>query len=309
MPRVKNSNLQLLFMDLPWSKKEKIEELEEEIRELNQDIEGLKEEKDSFKQRFEAEKERRSELSRKKQEAEKELKELKKRRERSRESGSEKSVDDKDFSSNDISLEKTKRVLKKLGGYESPEKDLITVQAPESLQKLADTQGLKNSISKTQYNFISDEGFIAFIDPDLMQIKLKSRPFFKPKWSRDSSFDVSAIKRFISEEKQWAVVSAGDTKILKEKNGEIIEREEVTNRIERKQKKGGFSQGRFERKRQEQIDEHVDRVEEKISDDALLVGEERLCKRLSGEFLGGFDSSRNLIDALYGFRMEKMKEV
>lgn len=294
-------------MQLPWKKQERIDELEEEIERLKQQIDELKEEKKSYKERFQAEKERRSELSRKKQEAEKELKKLK---QRSREALDEKpDEDDEPASAENISLQKAKRILAKLEDYNSPEEDLVTVYTPGKLGKLADTQGLKNSISRKEYEFISDEEFVGFVDPDLVQVKLKTRPFFSPKWSRGDSFRVEELIEFIEEEKQWAVVSAGETQIIREKNGEILERDEVGTRVDRKQKKGGFSQGRFERKRQEQIDEHLKQVKEKISENTLLVGEERLCKELSGEFLGGFDDSRNFVDALYGFLLQEMKEV
>ncbi|MFB6100034.1 MAG: Vms1/Ankzf1 family peptidyl-tRNA hydrolase [Candidatus Nanohalobium sp.] len=294
-------------MQLPWNKKqEKIEELEKEVEELNQQIEDLREEKESFRKRFEAEKERRSELSRKKQKAEKELKKLKQKQEGTEKDVSEEEAEEAESSAEDVSLEKAKRIIEKLESYESPEKDLVTVYSPRELGKLADTQGLKNSISGEEYEFISDEKFIGFIDQDVLKLKLKSRPFFAPEWERSDCFNVETLRKFISREKQWAVVSAGDTQIITEKDGEILEREKVENRIERKQKKGGFSQSRFERKRQEQIDEHLEQVEERVDEQTLLVGEERLCKELPGEFLGGFDDSRGLVDGIYGFRLESM---
>ena len=294
-------------MELPWNRKEKIQQLESKIEELEQEIEELEEEKESYRKRFEAEKDRRSELSRKKQEAEKQVKELKHKQ--TVETDEENETESVENSEESISLKRARKIITKLDACNSPEKDLITVYAPNSLKKISDLKGLKNSVSKKSYEFLSGEDFSAFIDPDIFHLKLKSRPFFSEGWNVDDSFDVSNLQNFISQEKQWAAVSAGETVIVEEKEGEIIEKEEISSRVEKQQKKGGFSQGRFERKRDEQIEEHVRQVEEKISEETFLVGEERLCKKLSGTYLGGFDSGRELVDALYSFRLERMEEV
>lgn len=291
-------------MRLPWSQREKIEELEEEIEKLEEKLEDEEEEKESFRNRFEAEKERRSELASKKQEAEKELKKLKQKNEQkieeSRQEETSKSTQ------NQVSLKKVKRILDKLESVRSPENDLVTVYSPESLREVSDLKGLKNSVSKEEYRFLKGEGFAAFVEWDIISLKLKTRPFFSPRWKVDNSFDIGVLKEFIEEEKQWAAVSAGKTQIIKEKSGEIMENEEVSSRVNRKQKKGGFSQGRFERKRDEQIEEHLNQVEEHVTEETLLVGEERLCKKLPGQYLGGFDEGRGLVNALYGFSLECM---
>lgn len=291
-------------MKLPWIQKEKIEELEEEIDELEKKLEDEENEKESFRNRFEAEKERRSELASKKQEAEKELNKLKQKKNQDKEESQHQQSSES--TQKQISLEKAKRILDKLDSVKSPEKDILTVYSPESLQQISDLKGLKNSVSKKEYQFLKGEGFAAFMDPDITSIKLKTRSFFSPKWGVDNSFDVRALKEFFEEEKQWAAVSAGETQIVKEKDGEVLEKDEVTSRVNRKQKKGGFSQGRFERKRDKQIDEHLKQVEERVTEETLLVGEKRLCKKLSGRYLGGFDEGRGLVNALYGFSLERM---
>jgi hypothetical protein len=292
---------------LPWKRKERIQELKERIDQLEQNIGSLKEEKESFRKRFEAEKERRSELSRKKQEAEKELKKMR-QEDREEEVGEEESPEP-EVKAEDLSVERTKKILEKLESYKSPEKDLATVYSPGKLSSMSDLKGLKNSISGQNYDFLEGEKFIGFVEPDLIRLKLRSRPFFSENWYLDSEFHVSELREFIEEEKEWAAVSAGDTRIVREESGEILEVEEINDRIERKQKKGGFSQGRFERKRDEQIEQHLGKIEKKVSEDTLLVGEERLCKKLPGKYLGGFDDSRKLVDALYSFRLEKMDGV
>ena len=291
-------------MELPWKKNRRIEELEEEKQELQEKIEKIEEEKESFKNRFQAEKDRRSNISAEKQEAEKKINKL----EQKIDNTEDESVEEKDTGEErvekNLSVSEARSILEKLGSIESGSDDLASIYCPDSVSKLSDLQGLKGSISRENYDFISDDSsFAAFLDEDFIGVKLKVRPFFSSEWSLSNGFDVEPLISFIGEGKKWAVVSAGDTKIFEEEGGEIVSREEISSRVDSNQKKGGFSQGRFERKRQEQIDEHLDLVEEKVDEDTLLVGEESLCKKVSGRYLGGFDSERSDIDALYNFRL------
>ena len=290
-------------MKLPWNQKQKIEELQQEKQRLQEKIEDLEEERDSFQNRFQAEKERRSNLSTQKQEAEEKINKLEQKlQNQGKDEKTSSDAGDQDIEK--ISFTATERILDKLKSVESSEKDLLTVYSPQNIRNLNDQQGLKSSVSRENFEFLSDDrGFAAFMDEDFFQVKLKTRPFFKSEWTVSDGFDTERISSFISERKKWAAVSAGKTVIFEEENGEILDREEVNSRVDSKQKKGGFSQGRFERKRQEQIDEHLGLVEEKIDEETLLVGEESLCKKLPGEFLGGFDRDRGSVDVLYNFRL------
>ena len=292
-------------MKLPWKKNRRIVELEEEKQELQEKIGKLEEEKESFKNRFQAERDRRSNISAEKQEAEEKIKKLEQKLENSREETVEEDEPVKERVERGLSVLEARGVLEKLGSVHSESDELASIYCPESVSKLSDVQGLKGSISRENYEFISqDNSFVAFLDEDFIGVKLKARPFFSSEWSLSNGFDVETLLSFIGKRKKWAVVSAGDTKIFEEEGGEIVSTEEISSRVDSKQKKGGFSQGRFERKRQEQIDEHLDLVEVKgVDEDTLLVGEEKLCKRVSGRYLGGFDSERSEIDALYNFRL------
>mgnify|MGYP002763041299 CR=1 FL=1 len=79
-------------------------------------------------------------------------------------------------------------------------------------------------------------------------------------------------------------------------------------RVDNQQKKGGFSQRRIERKRDEQLEAHIEKTEELLEEfeDVNLLGNKKLCKDLQGEYLGGFDSSRSPGPMLfYDFRMKR----
>lgn len=286
-------------MKLPWKRslKNKVEEMEEEIEELRED-------KQKAVERFQAEKERRSKLSTEKQEAERKINRLEDRIEglKSDKEDEEEKISHKDIQ--EISLEEARRGLELLSSVKV-NSELFTVYSPESVTEIEGFRELKNSLNADTMEILQKEqGFVAFTDENFLEIVLKTRPFHEGRWMREKEFQAEEILDFISSEKTWIWVSAGRTKIVKEASGEIIDVEEIENRVDRKHSKGGFSQGRFERKRDRQISEHLDQVREHLDDEnVFLVGEKSLCSQLEGDYMGGMDSNRDLVDALYGFRL------
>jgi hypothetical protein len=137
---------------------------------------------------------------------------------------------------------------------------------------------------------------------------ISCRPFFDAEWSSSSSFSLDQVSEFVEEDKVWAKVSAGNSKVFRESNGDLELVEHVKDRVNRQHRSGGFSQGRFERKRDEQIEGHLDNLREVLPEDeqVFLVGERGLCKELPGEYLGGFDPNRSDLDALYGFGFRRL---
>lgn len=297
-------------MKLPWNS-DAVKKREDKIEELEERISKLEDEKKSWKKRFESEKGRRKELSREKQEAEEELNRL---RDKLRSSGSEeKESETQENQKNNfkpISFGKAYNILQKLDSLESNEKDLVTVYSPEDLDDLEDLRGLKNSISAEQFSELQDlESFVAFLDQDTGNTVLKMSAFFDSKFVLEEFFDIADLLDFFKSEKYWVLVSAGETKIFREEAGEIEEVESVKSRVDREHSKGGFSQGRFERKRDEQIEGHVKQVKEVLEDfdedRVFLLGEEKLCEDLSGEYLGGFDPNRKRPGKFYQFQLKR----
>jgi len=295
-------------MKLPWSS-DKVEEREAEIEKLEERISELEEEKKSWKNRFESEKDRRKELSTKKQKAEEELNRL---RDKLRNSGSEKqepkSQEDQKNNFESIRFGKARNTLQKLDSMESSEKDLVTLYSPEDLNNLEDLRGLKNSISAEQFSELQElERFIAFLDQDTGNTVLKMSPFFKSKFVLQEFFDIADLLDFFNSEKYWVVVSAGKTKVYREEAGEIEEVESIKSRVDREHSKGGFSQGRFERKRDKQIESHVKQVKDVLEgfdeDNLYILGDEKLCEDLPGEYIGGFDPNRKKPEQFYKFEL------
>jgi|AntRauMinimDraft_2_1070382.scaffolds.fasta_scaffold00165_10 hypothetical protein len=294
-------------MKLPWNSDE-LDKKQAEIEKLEKQISDLEDQKNSWKNRFESEKERRKVLSRKKQDAEEQLNRLK---DKLRNSGTqEKQTEEKQshqkFES--ISFGKTNSLLRKLDSIESGEKDLVTVYCPEDLDDLEDLRGLKNSVSAKQFSKLQDiESFVAFLDQDTGNTVLKLSPFFKSKFVVEEFFDIADLLEFFNSEKHWVLVSAGKTKVLREESGRVEEVESVKSRVDREHSKGGFSQGRFERKRDEQIEKHVKQVKQVLEDfdeeSLYVLGDKKLCDELPGSYLGGFDPNRKKPEQFYQFQL------
>ncbi|MFB6180644.1 MAG: Vms1/Ankzf1 family peptidyl-tRNA hydrolase [Candidatus Nanohalobium sp.] len=289
-------------MRLPWNNKEK----EEKIEELKEELEKTKEEKEKYRKRFQSEKERRSNLSREKQEAEEKLNKLQDKVEGLKQGETdEETVEEEELKGEDLSVERTVKSLEKLDSLNG--EGLVTVYCPGKISDFSELKELKNSVDREVFEtFSSLEGFAAYVDKDLGCWILDSRPFFGEKLSIGESFDASAISSFIKKSKVWALVSAGDTKIFREKNGKVEEVETVKGRVDRKHSKGGFSQGRFERKREKQIQSHLDQVKEVVEgleEEIYLLGDESLCKKIPGKYLGGFDPNTERPEQFYSFRL------
>ncbi|MFB6208462.1 MAG: Vms1/Ankzf1 family peptidyl-tRNA hydrolase [Candidatus Nanohaloarchaea archaeon] len=285
-------------MNWPWGDDEEKEQLRERVKKLEEELE-------SWKERYSAESERRKELSREKQESEEELNRLRDRL-RTLEEKEEEENEEEKFSSEEIGFEEAVRMIKKLGSIESPEEDIVTVYRKGSMDNIGDLQGLKNSVTPDQLEFVKRSTGIYFLDRHLPAAALKTRPFYTADWTLGKGFDTEQLEDFLEKQKIWVLVSAGDTKIYREESGKVEELEHLKSRVEHSHTQGGFSQSRFERKREEQVKAHLEEVEaalEGFEGPVLLLGEKRLCKELPGEHLGGFDPNKPVPEKLYGFRV------
>ena len=290
-------------MKLPWNRKNK-----KRINELEEKIEELEKEKQKLENQYEAEKDRRSKLSRKKQEAEEQLNRLRDKVEGLK---GEKNEDTKEQEEGlkGIGFEKGYSLLKKLSTLRDEKQELVTVYCPGKFGSFDRRKDLKNSVGKEAFNELSGrKSFSAFLDEDLGNWLFESRPFFGEKMDISESFDVEEFLKFIEQEKFWVLVSAGDTRVFREESGAFEEVEHLKSRIEKQHSKGGFSQGRFERKREEQISQYMDEVKEFVEGldgEVFLLGDQRFCEEVPGKRLGGFDPNRSRPEQFYGFRLKK----
>jgi len=288
-------------MKLPWNneKQKKIEQLESKIQDLEK-------EKDKLENQYEAEKDRRSKLSRDKQEAEEKLNRLQDKLEGLKGEKVEESEEDRSEMES-IGFEEAYGLFKKLSTVKSEKEDLVTVYCPGRFEDFDRRKDLKNSVDKDVFENLSGrKSFIAFVDRDLGSWIIETRPFFSESMSISESFDCSEALEFIEGRKYWVLVAAGDTKIFRESEGVLEEIEHLKSRVDRKHSKGGFSQGRFERKRDEQINQHISEVKEfveDLEDETFLLGDTRFCEEIPGKRLGGFDPNKGGPEQFYGFRL------
>ena len=288
-------------MELPWKKAER---LEQEKEELETQIQDSKEEIKKLENMLESEKDRRSKLSREKQEAEKKVNQLQDKLETLQ--TQENKASNEESSENlftDISFENSRSALEKLKQIESPDEDLITVYSPGKLSEHSQLTDIRNSIPEDVLKPLNQKkGLIIFYSEDLGVFCFKITSFYSEKFDLKERFVVRPLIDFLEAEKVFAFVSRGDTRIMREKRGNLELVEHVKDRVNRKHGKGGFSQGRFERKRDEQIQSHIENVESELQklENVYLLGDEALCSELSGEHLGGFDPNSSDLENIYG---------
>lgn len=277
------------------------DELEQEIEQKKEEINKLEEEKESLEAQLESSEEKRKKLARQKQEAEEKLNRLKDKLESRKTEEETKETKETEFQR--LSFKRAKKLIDKLASIQ--DEDLVTIYSQGDFE-------LDNFVEKKLIEEVANyDEFILFTDNGFFDYLIRTRPFYAEEITVDEIFDTQQIEEFIWEEKIWVTVSAGEAHIYREQNGEIEKVEDLKTRIESQHGKGGFSQGRFERKRDQQIEEFSELVEEKIgeldNEDIYLVGEKRICKEIEGgEYLGGFDDNRKTVDALYQFRFKKL---
>lgn len=292
-------------MKLPWSGDN---EKDEELERLSSKIEELEEEVKRYRKRFEAEKERRSKLSRQKQEAEEELNILEQKMEASSESvEAEKDEAENSFETFLLELDYFEKLVSRFQTIESEEKELVTVYSTDKLAKHHSINEVKNSLPSEKISSVLDRDQILVLsDGQQIHYVFSLRPFYQDYFEIDNRFNLESILEFIEREKYWVLVELGHTKILKEEAGDYEVLEEVKSRVDRKHSKGGFSQQRFERKRKEQVSQHLEQVEEALPEgEVYLLGDNRYCQELSGKYLGSFDSSNSIKQELYRPQIHK----
>jgi predicted RNase H-like nuclease (RuvC/YqgF family) len=291
---------------LPWNKASR---LRERVEELEEQKASLEDELESVESQLEAEAERRKRLARQKQEAEEKLNRLQDRLEAEKSGGEPDEVPEADTASSkstsDLSHTEAMNLLERLDRMSG--EGLVQVCAQGRVSKLEDVKGLRDELGEKYGSVSGLESVALFHDPQLFTVALDTRPFIQPGWRRNR-FDTSDIQGFVDSKKTWVLASAGDTTILEEESGRILSSERVSSRVDRDHSKGGFSQERFEEKRDNQIERHLKQVKKAVEgcQSVYLLGEEQLCSELPGERLGGFDPNASPPEQLYAFRVTRL---
>jgi len=292
-------------MKLPWENtelKEKIEELEASIEEKDEEISRLE-------SMLEAEKERRKKHTREKQNAQEKVNRLEDQLEGLEDEDQEEHSSD--LKSETLSFKTFRSGLRKINSVRSDSKDLVTIYSPGKLAEHGDLQQIKNTLpDRILKPLMNANNLILLYDPDLGLTAFKANSLYDEKFVLSDRFKIKDILEFISEKKNWALVSRGNTKIYTEEDGEFEELESLKSRVNRQHGKGGFSQGRFERKRDEQVKQHLDQVKDALEelDNLYILGDQGLCKELKGKYITGFDPNSSALNNFYRPRRLKISE-
>lgn len=255
---------------------------------LKERIAELEDEKRRLQNQLDAESERRSEAAHKRQEAEERVNrledriaELEDRVERSGDAGGAGGGSEPEFRHEDrIRGERLDEILDRLASFETgPEGALTAMLADGSVpgavrESLGDRAPLAERASPCVLVH-DDAGLVSAT----LRPPLAPEPFVE--WS--NGFRINCDWFQPPEQYALAVVRADLFALGIYEHGERVEYEGFESDVKGTHSKGGFSQGRFERRRDAQIDEHLEKCEAALADapDPLyVVGE----KTLLGEF-------------------------
>ncbi|MGQ4555257.1 Vms1/Ankzf1 family peptidyl-tRNA hydrolase [Halobellus sp. GM3] len=232
--------------------------------ELKARIEELEEEKRHLERRAEAEEERRSEAARKRQEAEAEINRLEDRIEGLEERVERLSVDD----DADVSFRGTARlggerrdeILARLSSFETGAEGALTAMVTDDVpDAVSDALGDRAALVRRTAPClvcVDDAGLVA------VALAPPTPPAPFAEWGESFRLERSW---FAPVEPTWVALVRSDLFALGVYDGESVALvDDIESDVMGAHSKGGFSQARFERRRDQQVDEHLDRAREAI---------------------------------------------
>ena len=232
--------------------------------ELKARIEELEEEKRHLERRAAAEEERRSEAARERQEAEAEVNRLEDKIEGLEERVERLSeTDDVDVAfrgSEQLRGDRRDEVLSRLSSFETGPEGALTAMVHEEVpDAVAEALGERSALVRRAAPClvcVDDAGLVAAaLDPPT-----PPAPF--EEWNSGFRLDRSW---FAPVDPTWVALVRSDLFALGVYDGASVSLvDEVESDVMGSHSKGGFSQARFERRRDQQVDEHLDRAREAI---------------------------------------------
>ncbi|MDH5019389.1 Vms1/Ankzf1 family peptidyl-tRNA hydrolase [Halobacterium rubrum] len=270
--------------------------------ELKERIEDLEGEKESLANQLAAEEERRSEAARKRQEAERRVNELEAKIEELEDRLDRAEADDAgpDFRGRaDLTGRRRERVLTLLASLEAGEEGVLTAYVPDDPpDAVRDALGERAPLVERAAPCVvvrDQEGVVS----------LALRPPNPPaaafcEWGETARVDrewVAPTGRYA-----LAVVRADLFAVGTYQDGQQESFEGFESNVKSDHSKGGFSQARFERLRDEQIREHVEKCREALADveadRTFVVGQETLLGEFDADATAAVDATGDPEDAL-----------
>ncbi|AKB43870.1 Vms1/Ankzf1 family peptidyl-tRNA hydrolase [Methanosarcina vacuolata] len=192
-----------------------------------------------------------------------------------------------------LSLQAIQAYLSKLKSFHAPADDLLTAYLPSGTR-------LSGVISEKVLERVEEEnltlldrletetGIVLFYDIHRMicEAIAPSFPVTSSSWQLGDSFEVSLLEEILNKDYRMLVLvlHAGESFIGFAPDARVFDTEElIRSSVKEKHSKGGFSQRRFERLREEDIAHHMDKVIEALD---RVLEENKLidCVILSGDF-------------------------
>ena len=157
------------------------------------------------------------------------------------------------------------KLMRRLESCRSPEDDLLAFFLPYGAP---DEAALSVEVKRTVLSIKSERGRIIFRYPQLFTLVLVPPfPILENSSWEGSVFSLDALREMMETPVLVVSAHAGDTFLGVAFGKEGFEvRDFVESQVKEKHSKGGWSQKRFERLREEDIQNHVEAVLEKLSD-------------------------------------------
>lgn len=219
-----------------------------------------------------------------------------------------------------LSLQAIQVYLSKLKSFHAPAGGLLTAYLPSGTR-------LSDVISEKVLERVEEEtlilldrlepetGLVLFYDLHRMVCEAIAPPvpIISPAWQLGDSFEVSLLEESLSRDYRMLVLilHAGESFIGFAPDAQVFDTEElIRSSVKEKHSKGGFSQRRFERLREEDIAHHMDKVlealdkvleENKFIDYVILSGDFQLI----GEIRKRLPLNLEVIEKPSDIRVEK----
>ncbi|WP_048124811.1 Vms1/Ankzf1 family peptidyl-tRNA hydrolase [Methanosarcina lacustris] len=173
-----------------------------------------------------------------------------------------------------LSQSAVKAYLSKLKSFQSPANDLLTVYLPPGTRLSAvipeKTPGLVEEETRSLLDRLDPEtGMVFFYDLHRMisEAIVPPVPIAFPSWQIKDSFEIAPLEESLNTDYRMLVLvlHAGESFIGFAPDARFFDTEElIKSSVKEKHSKGGFSQRRFERLREEDIAHHMDKVFETL---------------------------------------------
>ena len=165
-----------------------------------------------------------------------------------------------------------KDYLFKIQSIKSNEESLLTIYVPEknTINSICELKDAINLIDeKSQYllkDFNSNTGFVFFYDLEQMicELFIPPIPITTTFYCRETSFKVDIIQDVLKSHRKLCIIvlKRGDSFVGITSDNETFDLHKIIkSTVKSKHTKGGFSQRRFERLREEDINHHIQKVQ------------------------------------------------